>query len=71
MSKKKIKLFLLTKPTKKENFSILQFHFKCPICLKNFTLPNDYVEGNILQCPYSTETEGETIFNKSKYILYN
>jgi len=37
MSKKIIKPFLLTKPTKNENFSILQFHFKCPICLKNFS----------------------------------
>ena len=37
MSKNEIKLFLLTKPKKNENFSILQFHFKCPICLKNFS----------------------------------
>ena len=25
----------------------------CPICLKNFTIGNDYIEGNILQCPYA------------------
>ena len=29
------------------------YNLFCPICLKNFTVSNDYVEGNILQCPYS------------------
>jgi protein neuralized len=29
------------------------YNLFCPICLKNFIVPNDYVEGNILQCPFS------------------
>ena len=28
------------------------YNLFCPICLKNFTVSNDYVEGNIVQCPY-------------------
>ena len=28
------------------------YNLFCPICLKNFTVSNDYVEGNIIQCPY-------------------
>ena len=28
------------------------YNIFCPICLKNFTVSNDYVEGNIIQCPY-------------------
>ena len=28
------------------------YNLFCPICLKNFTVNNDYVEGNIIQCPY-------------------
>jgi hypothetical protein len=37
------------------------YNLFCPICLKNFTVSNDYVEGNILQCPFSV--------NKMKSII--
>ena len=37
------------------------YNLFCPICLKNFTVSNDYVEGNIIQCPYG--------LNKMKSII--
>ena len=37
------------------------YNLFCPICLKNFNVSNDYIEGNILQCPFS--------INKMKSII--